>query len=89
MACRLVNIFVDQRSTRQMGKDDIKDWIASSGHSGNDADDEEQAKYWEDARNDWPRFVQLAQTTMHSSSTKGRAAFIEEHLLPLCKSGTY
>ncbi len=31
VACRLVNIFVDQRSTRQMGKDDIKDWIASSG----------------------------------------------------------
>lgn len=72
-----------------MGKEDIEVWIASAAHSGNDGDDDEQTRYWEDARNDWPRFVQSAQIVMHSGSTKARVTFIEERLIPLSKTGAY
>ena len=77
-----------------MGAPEVESWLVSSAggpynldRDGEDDVDFQQPKLTlEDARSNWPAFVDRVQKSLLSSRTKERTAFLKELLLPLVKT---
>lgn len=76
---RVLNIFCTMGSS----KNDIETWIASTKDS--DGIDFDESDLQQDARSNWPAFMQEMRRTFLSGKTKLRTCFITERLLPLLK----
>ena len=74
-----------------MAAPDIEGWIATSGASHLEAEDDDvdagrTVVSLERAREDWSAFIQYTQNRLLSSKTKSRTSFLKEQILPMTRS---